>query len=175
MEESKFMRKLNRGVSTLEIMIAIVILAVAFVPLYDVLMSSRSDTVRTEAVDIMNKIASGTMEELLNRNYSDFYNAATSKTSLPSDIPVQDAWRQTSLAQLDDLRNDPDSTVIEPEVQVICSLGFDPADPAGAANPDRNFVVIKVTAQWKEKRGGDASVKEIGLITVKGNPSPFVD
>lgn len=167
--------KRSEGVSTLEIMIAIVILAVAFLPLYDVLMNSRSDTIRTEAVDIMNKLASGAMDELLNRGYSEYYNAAASKTTLPSDITVPDAWYQTTLSQLDDLRNDANSNVIEPELSVVCTLGFDPSDAAGSANPDRNYVVIKVNVKWKEKRGGDSNQKEMSLITLKGNPSPFID
>jgi hypothetical protein len=148
---------------------------VAFVPLYDVLMSSRSDTIRTAAVDVMNKIATGIVEELRAVDYATYYSAASAPGALPCDIPVNDAWCPISLSQIDEYKTEDPPRYIDIEPEINCTLGYDPTDPDGVANPDRNYVIIDVKMKWKERRNGKLFDREIRYAVVKGNPHPFPD
>lgn len=154
------------GVSTLELMIAIAIMAMAFIPLYDLLMGSRADTIRTEAVDVMAKLASGMVDEITSKPYNLFLAQGTS-AGLGTEYDIPEAWYALSKVQYDDVIAQ-DRYI---DVQVIAKgvLGF---DPSGTGTPDRNYSKVTVKVTWKEKRGGEQD-KEVVFSSVRGSSIPL--
>lgn len=165
----------TKAFSTLEILIAVAILALAFVPLYDIIMSSRSDTIRTEAVDVMSKLAAGVIDELSSHEYKEFIEAAGNPTgTLSAKKPIDfdtsfNDWYPISSAQFTEIK---DAEKYYDMVLVTeGNLGY---DPDGSGTLSKNYVEIKVTITWKEQRGG-LKDKKIVVATLKSNPLPFVE
>lgn len=163
-----FVRKTrNTGLSTMEIMIAIVILAVAFVPLYDILMGSRSDSVRSEDMDVMNRLVQGVLDEICGKPYQQIYQTGNS-AGLDTEFDIPEDWYALSKIQFFEYVDS--EQILDMAIEAKGKLGF---DPSGSGTLDKSFTMIQVKVTWKEKALGSTRPKEIVLATIKSSPFPL--
>ena len=168
-----------RGLSLLEVLIAAVIMVVAFIPVFSIFSKGHTDSLESEAISVVTRIVQTGVDEINAMEFNDLSNALyradgdKSQYNFTNSAPPTDVCIKM-FEMVKELNNKPEkgSTTMQ---NVRCHLDFYrdiPITPSGSEKK----VIIKatITLLWDQRREGHFEKdKKITVSTLVVNKAVF--
>jgi len=152
------------GLSLLEIMIAVVILAVAFIPVFNIFSRGQSDTLESEALGIVTRLGQTGSDEINAMSYRELEKELIIKEGMPDFTKTYEYTPASPLGKVCvNLFEKAKEVNDNPKKRPPTMLNL---ETTLALNPSDGVIKATIIFKWKQKKKGKTTDQKVKISTM---------